>query len=287
MKIAFIALVVLLGVSASRAVRLVDTPSNQKGGAQGRVVGGEVAEVGFAKYQISLQGMYGGHMCGGAIIAERWVVTAAHCVDGFNPSYLRVISGTNVYFKPGATHEVQEFWMHCNYDNPVYHNDIAILLLTEPIVFNELTQPIPLAVTPLQDDDDVILTGWGDNVLWGGTPDNLHKLNTKFMSYKKCNETYVGASMLDVGHICTFTQVGEGSCHGDSGGPLVSDGYLVGLVNWGMPCAAGYPDAYANVYYYRDWIRKIMSENCRSCQCSASNYRMAKNMRNVANAHKM
>lgn len=277
MKITLAAILVLaLGLtSTTRAVRLVG--NDTKTSKEGRIVGGQVAEIGFAKYQISLQGMYGGHMCGGAIIGDRWVLTASHCVDGYNPSYLRVITGTNVYFEPGATYAVEEFWIHCNYDNPTYHNDIAILRTAEPIVFNELTQPVPLPVSPLRDGDEIILTGWGDNVLWGGTPDNLHKLHTKFMTYEECREIYGGAEMLDVGHICTFTRVGEGSCHGDSGGPLVANGYLVGLVNWGMPCATGAPDAHASVYYYRDWIRKVMSGNCRSCQCSASNYPYARN----------
>uniref|UniRef100_T1PCU8 Trypsin n=1 Tax=Musca domestica TaxID=7370 RepID=T1PCU8_MUSDO len=286
MKITLAAVLVLLAVCSSRAVRLVANKENitKDKLAQERIVGGQVAEKGFAKYQISLQGMYGGHMCGGAIIDNEWVLTACHCVDGYNPEFLRVITGTNVYFQPGATYEVDEFWCHCNYDNPTYHNDIAILHLKTPIVYDDLTQPIALPISPLKDGDEVILTGWGDNVLWGGTPDELHKLYTKFVTYEDCYEIYGGAPMLDVGHICTFTRVGEGSCHGDSGGPLVSNGRLVGLVNWGMPCATGVPDAHCNVYFYLDWIRKVMSQNCRECHCSASNYPFGRN-KNGANKY--
>ncbi|XP_073818046.1 chymotrypsin-2-like [Musca autumnalis] len=285
MKITLVAALVLLAaVSSSRAVRLVGNNDTQKQAPQERIVGGQVAEVGFAPYQISLQGMYGGHMCGGAIVGDRWVLTACHCVDGYNPDYLRVITGTNVYFQPGATYEVEEFWCHCNYDNPTYHNDIAMLYLKTPIEFNELTQPVALPESPLQDGDELILTGWGDNVLWGGTPDNLHKLHTKFVTYQDCYDIYSGAPMLDVGHICTFTKLGEGSCHGDSGGPLVSNGRLYGLVNWGMPCATGSPDAHCSVYFYLDWIRKVMSQNCRECQCSASNYPSYRNQ-NGANKY--
>ncbi|XP_061386386.1 chymotrypsin-2-like [Musca vetustissima] len=273
MKISLVSVIVLLMVVYSaKAVRLVGGTNETVQFGQERIVGGQVAEVGFAKYQISLQGAFGGHMCGGAIIDNRWVLTACHCVDGYNPAFLRVITGTNVYFEPGAVYEVEEFYCHCNYDNPTYHNDIALLYLKEPIVYDELTQPIALPVSPLQDGDEVILTGWGDNILWGGTPDNLYKLYTKFVTYEDCYEIFGGVPMLDVGHICTFTKVGEGSCHGDSGGPLVSNGHLVGLVNWGFPCATGSPDAHCNVYFYLDWIRKAMSQKCRDCHCSASNY---------------
>ncbi|XP_013100071.2 chymotrypsin-1 [Stomoxys calcitrans] len=286
MKVAYIIYAVLLGLSASNAKRLVGKLTNQRDGNQGRVVGGEVAEVGFAKYQISLQGMFGGHMCGGAIISDRWVLTAAHCVFGYNPPYLRVITGTNVFYEPGATYEVQEYWTHCNYDNPAFHNDIALMLLTKPIVFNERTQPISLPVKPLKDGDELILTGWGSTEFGSDLSENLMKLHTKFITYKKCYDSFDGempamTEMLDVGHVCTFTRDAEGSCHGDSGGPLVSNGYLYGLVNWGMPCAIGLPDAHANVFYYLDWIRKVMSGNCRSCQCYASNYPFITKTRDV------
>ncbi|XP_065366523.1 chymotrypsin-2-like [Calliphora vicina] len=266
--------VCLLGLAVARAVRLVGK-SHLAG--EGRVVGGEVAEEGLAPYQISLQGMYNGHMCGGAIIDKEWVLTAGHCVDGYNPTYLRIITGTNKHYEPDAIYEVDEFWTHCNFNNPMYHNDIALIHINGSIKFNEKTQPIRLPVKPMKPGDDVLLTGWGSTEFGSGGPDELQKLTTKFISHQQCSEMHEGEmhEMLDVGHICTFTHLGEGSCHGDSGGPLVSNGYLVGLVNWGRPCATGVPDAHASVYYYRDWIRKTMNTwrgQCSSCHCSASNY---------------
>jgi len=253
--------------------RLVDpvTKKLSSNRNENRVIGGSNAEPGYAPYQISLQNMFGQHMCGGAIIDKQWVLTAAHCVYGYNPTYLRVATGTNNWTKPGASYFIKEFFTHCNYDNPMFHNDIALILLNDTIVMNEYTQPIALPTKLLAKGDDVILTGWGSTVLWGDSPDILQKITLKSIEYEDCVKAHVDTPFVDIGHICTFTQIGEGSCHGDSGGPLISNNVLVGLVNWGLPCAVGLPDVQANVFYYTDWIKRTMSQ-CKTCFCSPSNY---------------
>lgn len=261
-------LVLCLCLSLTAAKRIVGNLNPRLGS---RVIGGEKAEPGFAPYQISLQGMFGDHMCGGAIIDKEWVLTAAHCLFGYNPSYIRVATGTNRWMEPDALYEITEFWTHCNYDTPDYHNDIAIMHINGTIKFNELTQPIPLIDAPLKPNDDLLLTGWGSTVLWGDTPEDLQKLIVKYMSHDDCKEYYDDWEMLDIGHMCSISPDGEGPCHGDSGGPIAHNGKLAGLVNWGMPCALGAPDAYASILFYKDWIRKVMS-GCKECQCGGSNY---------------
>ncbi|XP_037948520.1 chymotrypsin-1-like [Teleopsis dalmanni] len=235
----------------------------------GRVVGGEQAEEGFAPYQISIQGEWDGHMCGGSIIADKWIITAAHCVYGYNQRYLRIITGTNKWREPGKIYFLDEYFVHCNYGYPDYANDIALVRLNDSIVMNEFTQPIPLADVPLEDGADVILTGWGSTGVID--PNNLQKITLKYMEHNRCLEAFDYDEKLDVGHMCTFTREGEGACYGDSGGPLVSDGKLVALVNWGYPCALGMPDAHASIHYYLDWIRRTMS-GCPTCHCVTYDY---------------
>lgn len=265
MKIAvgviIVTLVALSTVPSISAKRIV-LPDGYVKSNQGRIIGGTTAEDGLAPYQVSLQNFWG-HYCGGAIIDKDWVLTAAHCVVSKYLEDIMVMTGSQNLEVPGVFYYVDKVYWHCNYDNPSNHNDIALLHLNSSIVFNEKTKSIPLPTKPMQDGADVLLTGWGSEELWGDGPDLLKKVNLKYMIHDRCKEAMNGSASLDVGHICTFTRVGEGSCHGDSGGPLVSNGELVGLVNWGYPCAIGYPDAHASPFFYLDWIRNKMSGNSK------------------------
>lgn len=258
MKLLYLCLILLLLQSPkSLAKRLIGEASSN------RIVGGQTAEVGFAPYQVSLQPIVGVHNCGGAIVSERWVITAGHCVVNYPPAFIVIVTGTNRYADPGGVYYTSEVHVHCMYDQPYMHNDIALLKTTENIIFDELTQPIALPVAPVREGAEIVLTGWGAEVANGAANVNLQKLYLGFVKLDECADIFNQTSNLGVGHICTFSKQGEGSCHGDSGGPLASNGYLVGLVNWGRPCAQGFPDVHASVYYYLDWIRNVISGNSK------------------------
>ncbi|EDW44775.1 GM15209 [Drosophila sechellia] len=233
-------LLILLGLSGLISITAIGIKGNYTDGRfykDQRIIGGQAAEDGFAPYQISLQGISGAHSCGGAIINETFVLTATHCVENAYIPWLVVVTGTNKYNQPGGRYFLKAIHSHCNYDNPKMLNDIALLKLVEPIAWDERTQPIP----------------------------------GRYVPHRECKALLSNDDDCDVGHICTFSRLGEGACHGDSGGPLVSNGYLVGLVNWGWPCATGVLDVHAIVYFYRDWIRNVMSGNSK-CTGFSSNH---------------
>ncbi|EDW14764.1 chymotrypsin-2 [Drosophila mojavensis] len=238
-----------------------------------RVIGGTDAELGLAPYQISLQSMFGDHMCGGVIIGEYHVLTAAHCVYGYNPPYLRVATGTVHWMQPDASYFVKEYWVHCNYNSPDYHNDIALIRLNDSIKWNEYTKPALLPDAPLANGSKLLLTGWGSTEYYRDAGDRLQQATLTYVDYATCQEIMGGDEGNGPGHICTLTDEGMGACHGDSGGPVAWDGVVYGVVNWGHPCAIGYPDSYASTYYYRDWIARTKVESsCKDCHCYASNY---------------
>ncbi|KAH8236853.1 hypothetical protein KR026_012673 [Drosophila bipectinata] len=228
-----------------------------------RIVGGEEAAEGVAPYQISLQGATSGlHSCGGAIIDERWIITAAHCTRGKEASAFRILTGTqdldkNVtkYYYPDRIVE------HCNYAPRKYRNDIALLHLNESILFDDSTKPVELDHEALVPGSKLLLTGWGTLSLGGNVPNRLQSLEVTYVPYEQCRAAHDNSTRVDIGHVCTFNDKGRGACHGDSGGPLVHNGKLVALVNWGMPCARGYPDAHASISYYHDFIRTHLSSS--------------------------
>ncbi|XP_023163706.2 chymotrypsin-2 [Drosophila hydei] len=226
-----------------------------------RIVGGEDAPDGMAPYQISLQSATSGqHSCGGAIIEERWILTAAHCIHGKTPEAFRVLTGTqDLKHNVSRYYYVDTILEHCDYEPRKYRNDIALLHLNESIVFDNATQPVQLEHEPLQPGDWLLLTGWGTLSLGGEVPAKLQRLEVEYVPFEECREAHGNSSNVDIGHVCTYNDKGRGACHGDSGGPLVHNGKLVALVNWGMPCAKGKPDASASIAYYHDFIRTHLS----------------------------
>ncbi|XP_017084743.1 chymotrypsin-2 [Drosophila eugracilis] len=228
------------------------------------IVGGQNAAEGDAPYQVSLQTLLGSHLCGGAIISDRWILTAGLCVKGYPASRLQVATGTIRYAQPGAVYYPEAIYLHCNYDTPKYQNDIGLLFLNESISFNALTQAVALPTTSFpRGSSDLVFTGWGSQSAAGSLPSQLQRVQQQHLSSQACKSMLVVYEDLELGpcHICAYRQANIGACHGDSGGPLVHQGTLVGVLNFFVPCAQGVPDVFMDVMYYYDWIRQTMSGN--------------------------
>ncbi|XP_055609020.1 chymotrypsin-2-like [Uranotaenia lowii] len=224
-----------------------------------RVVGGQEAKPGSAPYQVSLQGLFG-HSCGGAIIGDQWVLTAAHCVQG-SVSGMQVLVGTNSLKEGGRKYKPSKFIVHSRYNKPQFHNDIALIKLTDKIQFSDDIKVIGYSEKVVPVNSTLVLTGWGRTSTNGPIPTKLQTIELNYVPYEECRKLHGDSEDVDIGHICTLNKVGEGACNGDSGGPLTYNGKLVGVVNFGVPCARGYPDAYARVSYYHDWIRTNIKNN--------------------------
>ncbi|XP_054934898.1 chymotrypsinogen B [Physeter macrocephalus] len=231
-----------------------------------RIVNGEDAVPGSWPWQVSLQTSSGFHFCGGSLISEDWVVTAAHC--GVRKSHL-VVAGVS---DQGSEEEavqvlrIAEVFEHPLWDLRTVRNDIALLKLATPASLSGTVSAVclPSANASFPAGSLCATTGWGKtryNAL--KTPDKLQQATLPVMSNADCKQ-YWGSKITDV-MICAGAS-GISSCMGDSGGPLVcqKDGAwtLVGIVSWGSGrCGPFSPGVYTRVTKFIPWVLEVLEAN--------------------------
>lgn len=239
-----------------------------------RVVGGVEAMPHSWPWQVSLQTSSRGHFCGGSIINEQWIVSAAHCAPGFSPSSTNeVVVGMHNIRDPDEYTErvrITEIIPNAKYGRPPRDssNDIMLLKLERPLTFNDAVSPVclPSQFKPVASGTRCFSTGWGALHSGGRGPDELNQVMLPIIDRDVCNQPNWYDGDIDDSMVCAgYAQGGRDTCQGDSGGPLVcfEDGrwMLYGVVSWGRGCAqARYPGLYARVSPYIKWMNEMISE---------------------------
>ncbi|ESN95804.1 hypothetical protein HELRODRAFT_114601 [Helobdella robusta] len=235
------------------------------------IVGGIEARPNEFPWQISLQSASGFHMCGGSIMNDQWIITAAHCVDGENPANLRIVAGLHKKLT-GLDHpsvqifQIEKLVIHEEYNPRKFPYDIALIKVKGSVKFsadvNTVCAPEP---KDLYDHVKSAVSGWG-NLASGSSAkvDGLRYTTVNTTTNAYCSKVYGPLSKITDDMLCASdnrNSAERDSCQNDSGGPLVrkeKDGTfrLIGIVSWGKGCASGYPGVYARVNYFEDWILK-------------------------------
>jgi trypsin len=224
---------------------------------EGRIVGGSNAALGQFPYQVSLRTAANFHFCGGSIINNRWVLSAAHCTIGRAQNAVRVVVGTVLLNSGGVTHTSSRIVNHPSYNSQTIANDVSVVQTATVIGFNSNVQAINLGSAFVGGGVTAVVTGWGGTAVTGGpAPNNLQQLTTTTLTNADCRARHTAnnAQFVFDHKICTFRQAGQGICQGDSGGPLAAGGNVIGTVSWNIPCARGFPDAFDRVAHFRTWI---------------------------------
>ncbi|MFC4336086.1 serine protease [Salininema proteolyticum] len=244
-----------LAATAAAAVgALALTASAGASGMGAQVIGGDPAEEGQFPYLVSLQS--GGHFCGGSLIAEDVVLTAAHCVEGSGPGDFTVKHGSVALDSPDMNeYEVADVEVAPDYgQGSRFSWDWALVQLTEPV---EGAETVALSDGSVDEGPTFTVAGWGvtDD---GGLANEQQFVEVPFVDDQTCSEAY-GSSLDPESMVCAgdVENGGVDSCQGDSGGPLVAgeegSHVLAGIVSWGQGCAEpGYPGVYSQVSSFRD-----------------------------------
>jgi len=239
---------------------------------QTKIVGGDAAMPGQFPSTVSLQATFG-HMCGGTLVAQDWVLTAGHCVSdpGFLPESIFIGSHDLFDNTSGETFGIKEIIIHPEYalQSDISY-DYAMIQLDRPAFGHTVVELFSGDRSSLA-FEDLTATGWGST--FEADPHGSNNLLMvevpyidDFSCYQMFQENYPGAEdILDESMFCAgLPEGGKDSCQGDSGGPLyywdssIQEYIQAGVVSWGFGCAReGSPGVYAEVALAYDWITSI------------------------------
>ncbi|XP_017048684.1 seminase-like [Drosophila ficusphila] len=229
---------------------------------QTRVVGGHVTtNEKLGGYLMSLR-YFKEFVCGGTLIHDLIVLTAAHCFLG-RPKTNEWIAagGTSKLSEAGIQREFRDIVRSAEFREDTMHMDVALVRLKSPMKGKGIGK-LSLCSTTLKRGLELVVSGWGmthENA--SGAHNLLHTAVVPVIDRRKCRSAYHPTVTLTDSMFCAGLKGKKDACTFDSGGPLVYKKQVCGIVSFGLGCASErYPGVYTDINYVKPFIEKSMKE---------------------------